>query len=199
MIDVDGFYNSRGKYKTREDGNKTKACQLWENMRFRSLYQYSKDPVRYANYKDTKVCGDWKDFQKFAEWFYNESNFNPGWQLDKDILSPQGYPIYSPETCTFVPEEMNKALTTRVNHRGSMPIGLHKSTRRGNKISCRFICKDNNFTVIKEFAPDKIEEAFALYKASKEGYFKHLAQKWAGIVDDRVTDYFMNYEVDIDD
>lgn len=195
-----GFYNSGGKYYARPTHKgKTKEYQLWENMKVRSYYQYLKDPVRYANYKNVEVFDDWRDFQKFAEWFHCESNYKEGWQLDKDILSPVGFPLYSPDTCTFVPEEMNKALPNKRNHRGAFPQGISAASRSRSSIVCRFLCKDPQFSVHRFFDISEINRAFDLYKSHKEAYMKHLAKKWSGIVDHRVTEYFMSYEVNIND
>lgn len=194
-----GFYNTGGKYYARRSHKgKTKEYQLWENMKFRSYYQFLKDPIRYANYKNVVVCDEWKDFQDFAKWFHEDSNYHEGWQLDKDILSPDGSPLYSPETCTFVPEEMNKALLNKSNHRGDFPVGVCLG-KNGKSLLCRYLCRDKEFSIQRTFSLDEVDQAFYLYKQSKEKYMRHLATKWAGIVDNRVTDYFMNYEVNIDD
>lgn len=43
-------------------------------------------------------------FSNFAEWF--DKHHVEGWELDKDILV-SGNRTYSPETCCFVPHEIN--------------------------------------------------------------------------------------------
>ena len=37
--------------------------------------------------------------------------------------------IYSPETCVFIPEEINSFLTKRQNHRGNYPLGVRDHYR----------------------------------------------------------------------
>ena len=48
-----------------------------------------------------------------------------GWELDKDILV-KGNKIYSPDTCCFVPKEVNTVFTKRQSKRGDYPIGVIK-------------------------------------------------------------------------
>ena len=45
------------------------------------------------------------------------------YHLDKDILV-KGNKVYSPETCCFVPQEINSLLVTSVRSRGDQPIGV---------------------------------------------------------------------------
>ena len=79
---------------------------IWDNM-----VQRCKSHI---NYTDIVVCEEWLNFSNFTEWM--ESNYNPetmqGWHLDKDILV-KGNKIYSPKTCCFVPQEINKTFTTK--------------------------------------------------------------------------------------
>jgi len=65
----------------------------------------------YSTYSNCSVCEDWLIFTNFASWY--KEHYREGWQLDKDILS-NGEKIYSPETCCFVPIEINSIFTSRV-------------------------------------------------------------------------------------
>ena len=195
-----GFYNSGGKYYARNTHKgKTKEYQLWENMKGRQIYAPLRDEVRYKNYSTVQVWGEWRDFQNFAKWFHEESNFVEGWQLDKDILSVSGgCSMYSPQTCTFIPEEMNKALPNRKNHRGAYPIGV-SLCRGGVALFSRFHCKYPEYGTHKRFQLSEVNEAYLYYKVAKERYMKFLAEKWDGIVDPKVIKFFREYEVKIDD
>lgn len=64
-----------------------------------------------SSYSKCKVCDDWLIFTNFASWY--KEHYVEGWQLDKDILA-KGEKIYSPETCCFVPLEINSIFTSRV-------------------------------------------------------------------------------------
>lgn len=46
----------------------------------------------------------WKYLSNFKKWY--DEHYVEGWHLDKDILM-QGNKFYSPETCCFVPFEIN--------------------------------------------------------------------------------------------
>jgi len=61
--------------------------------------------LRCPTYKDVTVCIDWHDFQVFGDW-YDEQYKEDGWRLDKDLLGVDEE-IYSPETCVFIPKELN--------------------------------------------------------------------------------------------
>lgn len=62
---------------------------------------------------NTKVCGEWHNFQNFAKWFENYVETNnidlnaTHINIDKDILGADN-PLYSPKTCTIVPREINQ-------------------------------------------------------------------------------------------
>lgn len=73
------------------------AYKIWYNMIHRCNNQ--------NGYKDVIICDEWSDFSNFLKW-YNNQYKEDGWHLDKDILSNNGR-IYSPETCCFLPPELN--------------------------------------------------------------------------------------------
>jgi hypothetical protein len=79
-------------------------------MRCYSLKWSSKFPT----YKDCIVDERWHNFQIFGEWF--EENYVEGFELDKDILGKSSK-IYSPETCCFVPQEINLMFTKRLERK----------------------------------------------------------------------------------
>ena len=114
-----------GKYNTRKD---VKGYTTWVNM-FRRCYDI-KVQERQPTYKDAIVCEEWYNFQNFAEWF--ENNYVEGWHLDKDILV-KGNKIYSPETCCFVPRDINNLFLLRKNNRGDYPIGVKKPKKENRK------------------------------------------------------------------
>ena len=103
-----------------------KCYEVWEGMLERcycSKYQ-SKQPT----YIGCSVDSYWHNFQNFAKWFYEESNYSKGLYLDKDILV-QGNKIYSPENCIFVSRAVNNLFTERGNRRGKYMLGVCKDRR----------------------------------------------------------------------
>lgn len=203
------YYNSKGGYRTRQPPNnkKTKACQLWENIKNRCEYLPIKDELRFGKYSDVDSCPEWKDFQNFAKWFEEINNagyFHEGWQLDKDLLV-KGNKIYCPEFCTFLPEDINKALNTKSRNRGELPLGIcyaydsHNKVVNKRNIQVTFACKNSEFALKLYMLASEIEEGFALYKEAREKYIRHLAETYKHKLDPRAYEALIMYEVNIDD
>lgn len=105
------FYNvgylGEGKYKVSENGKNTRVYDTWKAMLQRCYSE--KEHERHPTYIGCEVYEGWHNFQNFAKWYDN--NYyevdNEKMCLDKDILN-KGNKIYSPDTCIFVPETINK-------------------------------------------------------------------------------------------
>lgn len=61
-------------------------------------------PKNKPTYEGCTVCDEWLYFSNFKKWF--DENYIEGFQLDKDIII-RGNKVYSPQTCCFVPKEIN--------------------------------------------------------------------------------------------
>lgn len=86
----------------------------WKNMLDRC---YNENSTRSrATYIDCSVAPCWHRYSDFKVWF--DQNCITGYQLDKDILIP-GNRVYSPNTCCFVPPNINQAVRWRRNLRQS--------------------------------------------------------------------------------
>jgi len=125
-------YVGIGKHKVSLKGVVTKKYNTWFGMLQR---YYSSDlHIKRPTYKDVTVCEDWHNFQVFGDW-YDTQYKEEGWQLDKDLLS-RGEKIYSPETCVFIPRELNSFLTQdkgNIDH----PTGVYrKGSRYYSEIRC---------------------------------------------------------------
>jgi len=99
----------------------------------RNSYDSRKRLIRtHSNYSDVTLHPSWENFQNFALWFYK--NCVPGWDLDKDIKSKVlGVPRqYGPDTCIFVPEELNSFGGRNAAQRGPYLQGViwYKQTSR---------------------------------------------------------------------
>lgn len=182
------FYNKgyvgQGIYKIEQN----KVSKTWIGF-IERCYSEKYQKIR-PTYKDVIVCKEWHNFQNFAEWFY--SNYNPetmqGWHLDKDILF-KGNKIYTPETCAFVPQEINSLFIKTKHKESNLPTGISKT---GNKFKVRL-----NQKYIGTF--NTLEEAFEAYKEVKEKYIKSKADKWKDLISDSVYSAMYNYKVNIDD
>lgn len=168
------------------------AEQKWRSM-LRRCYS-EKCLERDSTYKDVTVCEEWHNFQNFAQWHEQNWDYrymNSTWNLDKDILIKDNK-IYSPETCCFVPQEINKLLTIRSNGRGQYPIGVIK---RGSNFAFQLSKKGKR----QKASFPTIELAFQAYKTAKENYIKEVADKWKDKISDKVYQSLINYKVEITD
>mgnify|MGYP001235079878 CR=1 FL=1 len=171
-------------------GKTTNYYSVWRNMIERCYnIEYN---IKYPTYMGCLVVEEWHNFQNFAQWFYE--NYNPeimeGWHLDKDILV-KGNKLYSPETCCFVPHEINGIFTDRKIKRDNIPCGVHKH-RNKFQVKMNFYGK---YTRIGAFYTP--EEAFQAYKTAKEKYIKEVADKWKNKIDPRVYQAMYDYQVEI--
>lgn len=143
------------------------------------------------SYKDCSVDTRWHNFQNFAEWF--EENYTDNSELDKDLLIKRNK-TYSPETCCFVPKEINNIFKGN-SKRNEYPIGVSKS---GSKYKAKCLIW-NVETYLGSF--NTIEEAFQAYKIAKEKYIKEAADYYYNLK--RITEpcyqALINYKVEITD
>lgn len=102
-----------------------KIYTTWKSMLQRCYDQTELE--RHPTYLDCSVDKEWYSFMNFRAWMLTQ-DFE-GKQLDKDLLCP-GNKIYSKDTCVFISKELNIFMTDRVNHRGSLPVGVSASGSR---------------------------------------------------------------------
>ena len=174
-----GKYNSKINYK---------AYKTWDSMIKRCYSE--KEQEKCPTYIGCFVNERWHNFQNFGEWFYE--NHIEGFELDKDILV-KGNKIYSPETCCFVPHEINSLFIKSNSIRGKYAIGVHK-------VKSAFIAQLNirgKRVYLGRF--NTHEEAFHAYKTAKEACIKEVADKWKDKIDPRVYQAMCNYRVEIHD
>lgn len=157
----------------------------WYNMitRCYSIRSLKKRPT----YKGCCVCNEWKYLSNFKKWF--DEHYIDGYQLDKDILV-KGNKVYSPETCCFVPQEINTLFCKANAIRGNYPIGVSY-----DKSTSTFLV---SFGVSRGRYKTQ-DAAFNAYKKAKEDYIKEVANKWKDKLEPRVYEALYNYEVEIDD
>lgn len=185
-------YHGVGKY----DRSRHKiAYQTWVDVLKRSYVKKKNQP----SYLNVTVCEEWHNFQNFAEWCYSQDFFDvkdkngKRYEVDKDILV-KGNKMYSPETCCFVPSEINCVFITNKRFRGDLPIGVTKS---GKRFAARLSKGFGNRVFLGSFKTE--QEAFLAYKHAKELYLKELAEKYHNKICQKTYLTLINYEVDSDD
>ena len=174
--------------------NKNTKCRgIWKSMLQRC---YNKNfQEKQPTYKGCSVATEWHNFQNFAEWF--EENYEPhmeGFHFDKDILV-KGNKIYSPETCCFIPFEINLLFTANNINRGKYPIGVSFFKDLKKFISA---CSINGTQKSLGYF-DTPEEAFQAYKTAKEKHIKEVADKWKEQITEQTYQALYNYQVEITD
>jgi len=175
------------------DGKLIKEYQLWKGVLERCFCKKHKQ--KKPTYEGVTCSKDWLSMTKFIEDVSQMRGYGfDGWQLDKDILV-KGNKLYSKDACCFVPQEVNSLLIKCDNSRGEWPVGVcfHKA-------SGKFMAQlaiNGKLKYLGRF--NTPEQAFRVYKLAKEAYIKLVAQKWQHLLDERVYQALLDYEVNIDD
>tara|TARA_R110000764_G_scaffold17080_2_gene47021 strand:+ start:809 stop:1414 length:606 start_codon:yes stop_codon:yes gene_type:complete len=99
----------------------------WQSMMHR-CYSPKKE-TRYPTYDGCSVCDEWLSFSVFKAWMKRQDW--DGMELDKDIMV-KGNKVYSPETCLFIPRDLNGLLNSGRAARGDYPRGV-SFVKRDNK------------------------------------------------------------------
>lgn len=115
--------------------------------------------------------------------------------LDKDILI-KGNKVYSPETCIFVPHEINSLFLKNDNKRGNLPLGvsLHKSS---GLYGARSKVYGKGYVSAGYYKT--IEEVFVAYKQQKESNIKEVADLYKDKIPQKLYEAMYSYEVEITD
>lgn len=185
--------HNRGFLGGEDERPKSKENTTWRDM-VRRCYD-DEFKIKNPTYENCKVCEEWLNFQNFAKW-YDENYYEVDGQrmeLDKDILVKDNK-IYSPETCIFVPQNINTLFIKANSIRGQHPIGVsfHKPTEK-----YRATC--NNIREVYLGLFDTSNEAFNTYKIYKEKLIKSIAEKYKNEIPQKLYDAMYQYKVEIND
>lgn len=176
-----------------DKGGKLKASyRYWYNMLARCYNDKTK--VNSPHCAGCSVCDSWMRYSNFLKWF-NE-HYVEGWHLDKDILV-KGNKVYSPETCCFVPQEINSLFTKHERGRGAWPIGVYYNARGWQRKFVAALHIDGVRRSVGSFLTP--EEAFGAYKNAKEQQIKRVADNYKDVLESRVYLAMYNYTVEITD
>jgi hypothetical protein len=185
-------YLGEGPFSSGCKGQKgsSKEYHVWTDM-LKRCYDSSLHE-KQPTYKGCSVSEGWLNFQNFAAWLTKQTGFKEGWHLDKDIICT-GNKIYSPSTCTLVPQEINNLLTLRGSCRGDTPLGV---TRKGRG----FIASLSHGDSSKHLGVfPTAQEAFSAYKMCKEQRIKDVVSRYRDSLTPETYLALSNYEISIDD
>lgn len=152
-----GFFG-QGPYKARLPQSKsvTKEYAVWASMMQRCYdMEFQKSRPTYTG---CIVDPQWHNFQEFAEWCMWQEGFGlKGWELDKDILGDGK--LYAPDTCCFVPVEINtskgfkgevRGVTTRPNNTFTVALTYEGKVQSFGTYNCYKEAAEVSNTVRKE-------------------------------------------------
>ncbi|WP_313184714.1 hypothetical protein [Lacrimispora sp.] len=146
-------------------------------------------------YSNCEICEEWKNYSNFKKWY--EENYytigNERMDLDKDILF-KGNLVYSPETCCIVPHSINTLFINGKKWRGNLPLGVYYEKGKG-KFRARMNCDEN--TKLGTFKNPAA--AFVVYKEYKENVINDMAEKYKGMIPDKVYLAMLEWKIEFDD
>lgn len=169
----------------------TKTYRQWIAMMQRC---YAQDSTRNITYKDVVVCDEWHNYSLFLEWAEKQVGFEAeGYHLDKDILQ-KGNRVYCPTLCGFVPQNINSLFCKADSIRGEYPIGVRKYKKRFLSTVCNGAGEQINLG-----SSLTVEDAFLKYKKAKEAIIRLVADFHKEVIDSKIYQALINYEVEITD
>lgn len=169
-----------GHYSLSKDGKDSEEYRKWYNMIHRCYVDN-----RVTTYANCSVCEEWLNFQTFAKWMQSQT-YELGWHLDKDLLVSHNK-IYSPDTCCFLPSEVNNLIVVKKKRGNALPTGVNKV---GNKYRATIRIGMNN----KHLGYFKnIEDAYKAYSVEKINHIKCVAEKWKGVISNKAYLALLDY------
>lgn len=140
---------------------------------------------RTPTYASATICDQWRAFSEFRKWWI--ANQVDGWHIDKDLLSDGK--VYSPDTCIFIPQWLNKFTLGRDACRGDYPIGVHYSKRdRAFQAYCSHPFRNGNGNLGYFKNKESASNAWLKRKLEIARELKHLMDEIDTRLYNRITD-----------
>lgn len=180
-------YMGVGKHKARIKGKIVKHYSIWTSAVCRCYC-----PVRLEKTPSYSGCTLSKEFlcyQNFAEWYTSHESYGLGYDLDKDLLV-KGNKVYSAETCTMLPKELNLAIKDKFSKNSDLPTGVLINKIGGYTAGLKRGLKGYHLGTF-----NTVEEASAAYVVAKEAYVKDVALEWKDKIEPRAFEALMNWTV----
>lgn len=182
-------YIGVGEHKYLSGAKHSRSMIAWRNMLKRCYGENSREESQ--TYADCTVHPDWHNYQVFSDWFHAQKK-EDGWALDKDLMII-GNRVYSAETCSMVPPQINTLLNDSAAARGLYPVGV-------NKIDGRYAARVQHGQYRKYLGVFSTqEEAFHVYKKAKERRVKEMANIYKEVLHPQIYENLISYSVEITD
>lgn len=130
-------YLGLGEFKTHITTSTkviSKEYNVWRGM-IRRCYDEEK-LKQFPSYRDCSVHPEWHNFQNFAKWYTSHKYYDTDYELDKDLLVPNNR-IYTPDTCTLIPKELNLLFLEGAQSKTGLPLGITMSSDGSNRFQVR--------------------------------------------------------------
>lgn len=184
-----GFFGV-GDFKGFGGGRATPEYGAWRSMISR-CYNKQVHKTR-PSYTDCFVDERWHNFQVFAEWYTSHEHYGLDYQLDKDLLVA-GNKIYSPETCSLVPAQINSLIRENQRKKGDCPSGV--SYHKASKKYIAAVSQDGkNIHIGAHNCPVEARKA---YLEVKKRLVREKALEWKGKIRQDVFKALMNWTAEI--
>lgn len=179
-----------GTLPSRINGVLVAQYQLWSSI-IQRCYDNNYQ-IKQPSYKGCVVSDNFKNYEYFYDWCNKQVGFgNEGWQLDKDLLSSGGN-SYHEDHCVFIPQYINILFNNNSKNRGACKIGV--TLNRDGKFYAK-VSMWGKQVFLGSFKTE--DEAYEVYKSSKESYVKEVADKYKGKIDHRVYEYLNNFKLEV--
>lgn len=153
--------------------------KTWASMLSRCYSE--REQARFPTYIGCSVDPRWHIASVFKKWF--DRHYVEGYHLDKDILVP-GNKVYGPDTCCFVPGEINLLILKKKKTSGSpYPAGINwckRDKRLSVHLSIRSRAKH-----LGSFKKEELQQAIACYNEAKRDHIIEIAREY--YADGRIT------------
>lgn len=187
-------YHGYGKFKTKINGKTTQEFEAWSGMLGRVYPMSESDREKFKSYKGCSVFDEWKNFQKFSEWYTKQKGYGRRcengrhWSLDKDIIVP-GNKVYHPGRCVIIPQKINSFLKRRESSTGLSGVMV-----KGDRFQSQCL---HPITGKKAHGGtfNSAIEAENSYFEMKNEFAKILAEYWKDDIDIRVYESLMNNDM----
>lgn len=160
-----------------------KEYQTWSGMLERCYCPKLK--LSRHSYSGVLCDPQWHNFQEFAEWCQWQVGFkNIGWELDKDIMSitlGRDCGFYSPETCVFLPKEVNTFLTKFSSRSKELPLGVTKDKLKKDKFRAYLTYRSKDYS----FRANTVEECYNWYLEKNSECISDIISRFSSQVDER--------------
>ena len=168
----------------------------WVRMFSRCYNPFELNKPKGISYRDVHISKEFHNYQNFAEWTLEQPNYEKGLSLDKDLLG--NGKIYSQETCTFLPLEINTFLSEKgvgASGRGVNAI----IPKAGTNATLGYIARVH-YKGSREYLGffGNPEEAFIAYKQRKEEVAKLLAEEYKSKLTSAAYSALLSYTVQND-